>query len=298
MHVALHDGDRTKFPNLALMKLSAWHRAQGDRVSWFFPILGYDKLYSSKVFTYTPPDVCLPLEATQGGTGYGGHQDLPDEVEHQLPDYELYNIDYGMGFLTRGCDRRCPWCLVPDKEGSLRAHAEFGEFQNPASAKMVLLDNNVLASDHGIQQIEEMQKANLRLDFNQGLDARRVGRDAAVARLLASCRWIGRLRFACDTKAQMAHVEKAIKAIRSHGCRTRVMCYVLVQDIPDALERVEFLRKLGVDPFAQLYRDPASLPGAKADPQIVNFVRWVNRKAIFKTVAWEDYQRHYRRGRS
>ena len=123
--IGLHDADRTDFPNLALMKLSAHHKAAGDRVEWFAPLLGpYDRVYSSKVFTYTPDYPYLPEAAELGGTGYKISTELPEETEHIRPDYTLYNLDYSLGFLTRGCPRHCPWCFVPDKEGPIRAHAE------------------------------------------------------------------------------------------------------------------------------------------------------------------------------
>ena len=185
MRVALHDSDETNFPNLALMKLSAWHKAQGDEVSWFAPDkkLRYDRVYSSKIFTFTPEQI-LPSGAIKGGTGYGMSLNLPDEIEHICPDYQLYRhklmlkgrvnklFDCSMGFLTRGCPNDCPWCIVPKKEGGIRAHADIEEFCR--HRHVILMDNNVLAHDHGIKQIEKISRLGLRVDFNQALDARRI----------------------------------------------------------------------------------------------------------------------------
>lgn len=116
--IGLHDADgHSGFPNYALMKLSAWHKACGDAVERWNPMFRYDRVYSSKVFTFSPEDPYLPEDAVRGGTGYGKYEDLPDEIDGMFPDYSLYpKADYAIGFLTRGCIRACPWCIVPKKE--------------------------------------------------------------------------------------------------------------------------------------------------------------------------------------
>ncbi len=285
MLVELHDADAIRYPNLALMKLSAWHRAQGDDVGWWSPLMSNaDTVYSSKVFTWTPVDQYLPSDAVRGGIGYGMYQSLPDDVEHTCPDYAFYGLDYSMGFLTRGCPKKCKWCFVPRKEGGIKAHADIDEFLRHDS--VVLMDNNVLASEHGIQQIEKMAGMGIRVDFNQGLDARLI--DQGIARRLVALKWIRFIRIACDHKSQMKAVEKANIHIREAGYRGEIFCYVLVLDVDDAYERVEFLRGLKIDPFAQPFRDENNtLP----PPEQRKFARWVNHKAIFKTVAWADYLR-------
>lgn len=112
--VGLHDADKNKFPNLALMKLSAWHKARGDDVRWWIPLEQYDKVYSSQAFTFSPEEPMLPEDAVKGGTGYGVYEDLPEEIDRMHPDYSIYpDVDYAIGFLTRGCIRKCPWCVVP-----------------------------------------------------------------------------------------------------------------------------------------------------------------------------------------
>lgn len=134
MLIGLHDSDKTKFPNLALMKISAWHKKQGDEVEVFTPELSnkYDKIYSSKVFAFTAEDNGLPGDerVIKGGTGYKNNSELPEFIEHIMPDYTLYNLDYSIGFLTRGCVRSCPWCIVPEKEGKIRKNADITEFFN------------------------------------------------------------------------------------------------------------------------------------------------------------------------
>jgi len=117
MKIALHSADKTKFPNLALMKLSAWHKAHRDIVEWYMPIMSstYDKIYSSKVFTFTQPEKLLGHDVIYGGTGNDIKKRLNDNIEHSCPDYELYGLDHSLGFLTRGCPNKCSCCIVPEK---------------------------------------------------------------------------------------------------------------------------------------------------------------------------------------
>jgi hypothetical protein len=289
LNVGLHDADGTTFPNLALMKIAAWHKTRGDAVTRFMPLDAYDLVYSAKVFSWTAEDRYLPSTVIKGGTGYSLAAALPDEIEHTCPDYDFYGVNYSLGFLTRGCVRSCPWCVVPRKEGEIRAHADIEEFCRHRD--VVLMDNNVLAHPHGIAQIEKMARLDLRVDFNQGLDARLI--NEAIAKRLAALRWLKPLRLACDHKSQMTEVARAVRLLRAAGVTPRAYsCYVLVKDVPDALDRVEFLRGLGVDPFAQPYREPGT--SCLPEPVLRRFARWVNHKAIFKTVSWTDYLNNFR----
>jgi len=285
VNVALHDSDNTKFPNLALMKLSAWHKAQGDTVEIFSPLFEYDKIYSSKVFTFTPEDPYLPDDTIRGGTGYGLTSDLPPEIEHIMPDYDLYRVKHSIGFLTRGCNRTCSWCVVPGKEGKAHGHADIEEFA--AHKDIVLLDNNVLQHEHGIQQIEKIARLGLRVDFNQGLDARMI--DDSIARLLGKVKWLSPIRLACDHKGQMKSIARAVELLRWHNVTPRrYFCYCLVQDVDEAVERVRFLKGLDVDPFAQPYIDFTG----QSEPTLEQrtFARWVNHKAEFKSRTWDQYK--------
>lgn len=290
MNIGLHDsdGEGFKFPNYALMKISAWHKSQGDDVSWWTPLLSYDKVYSSKVFTFTQECAYLPPDTIKGGTGYGLYEDLPPEVDGMFPDYSIYpHIDYAIGFLTRGCPNKCPWCVVPKKEGGIRPYQTYEQIKRDDSNRIVFMDNNVLACDHGLKEIERLGKTTIQVDFNQGLDARLITPD--IGELLGRLHWNPYIRLACDQKSQIPFIEKAHENLLRGGVsKTKFFCYVLVKDIPDALERVEFLRSLGIDPFAQPYRDFEN----KIEPtkEQRRFARWVNMKAVFKTVKWEDYK--------
>lgn len=292
--IALNDADKTGYPNLALMKLSAWHKKKGDKVCQYVPLLkgSYDKIYSSKVFTFTK-SFPLPSGCEKGGYGHEFKLNrkikrLPDKIEHIKPDYSLYDCDRSYGFLTRGCPNNCPWCVVPKMEGDICAHADVEEFL--AHLDVVLMDNNVLAHNHGIEQIEKMARLGLKVDFNQGLDARLI--DDGMAKRLSKLKWLSPVRMACDAKSQMKHIQKAVTLLRWHNTKpTRFFIYVLVKDIDSALERVKFLKGMYLDPFAQPYIDEKREPTQEQQ----DFARWVNHKAIFGSVPWKEYRRSARK---
>lgn len=145
MKVGIHDHEKNGYPNLALMKISAWHKSVGDTVSWFDPLFSYDKVYSAKVFSWTPKDRYLPADAVIGGTGFSLTDKLPEEIDAMCPDYELYGCNKSYGFFTRGCPRKCSGCVVPEKEGKIRAYQDVDDFVRHKD--VVLMDNNVLASN-------------------------------------------------------------------------------------------------------------------------------------------------------
>lgn len=259
MKIALVDVDGHHFPNLALMKLSAWHTLNGDSVEWYDPLFSRpDRIYASKVFSFTPDFQDYAAgdpEPVRGGTGYDPDVKLPDEIERMIPDYSLYpSFPAALGFLTRGCIRNCKWCIVPKKEGRLQ---EVDDIERVAAGRkeVVLLDNNFLAADKEFvrEQLEKAARIRLKIDFNQGLDSRLVTPENA--RLLASCRWIRFIRFSCDTVAMIEPVRRAVSLIRENGCKKEIFCYMLVQDIADAEIRLHALVDLNVIPFAQPYRD-------------------------------------------
>lgn len=287
--IGLIDIDGHNFPNLALMKLSAFHKQKGDDVS-FVTIGDYDKTYMSKVFTFSA-DFINGFgnygEVVTGGTGFNKTNTLSDEIEHIMPDYSLYKTDKAFGFLTRGCPNKCGWCVVPKKEGVIKQNADITEFWN-GQKEAVLLDNNVLSHKHGLEQIEKIIDLGIKIDFNQGLDARLIANNKDIAELLSRIKWSRYLRMACDTKSQMPFIEKALENLNGFGFKNyRVFVYLLVKDIEDAHERALFLKEKGCSPFAQPYRDFENniLPTKEQR----NFARWVNHKAIFKTIDYKDY---------
>lgn len=294
MVIGLHDSDRTGFPNLALMKLSAWHKARGDTVEWWMPLMNYDRVYSSKVFTFTPEEPMLPPDTVKGGTGYGIYEDLPEEIDAMFPDYSIYpDCKHAIGFLTRGCIRHCPWCVVPRKEGAIRPYRTWREIKRPDSRDIVFMDNNVLACSHGIEQIQKMIGQDVRVDFNQGLDARLI--TPVIAIMLARLKWIRFIRMSCDTDAMLPIVLEAVRLLGAEGVKPyRVFVYLLVQDIESAERRALALRDAGVEVFAQPYRD--FMRNIEPTTEQKRFARWVNMKGIFKQCArFADYDTHIRR---
>lgn len=290
MKIGLIDVDgHNGFPNLALMRLSAWHKARGDAVEWWNGFCHYNRVYMSKVFTFSA-DVETVIDADEiirGGTGYKDYGVLPPHVEAMFPDYSIYpTVDYAIGFLTRGCIRSCPWCIVPKKEGSLRAAAAWKEIKRPDSRKIIFMDNNVLASDHGLRQIEDMGGKPVWVDFNQGLDARLITPE--IARLLARLHWIRFVRLSCDTFDMLPVVEQAVAYMKEAGItKSRFWAYMLVQDIEDVEWRTIALHDIGVTSFAQPYRD---YDGGEPTDDQKRFARWVNNKAVFKSCSWKEYK--------
>ncbi|MCP4649570.1 MAG: radical SAM protein [PVC group bacterium] len=287
MKIALHDVDKTKYPNLALMKISAWHKKEGDKITWYDPLLShqYDAVYSSKVFTFTKTEKLFGKHIIRGGTGIDIHARLRNIIEHGCPDYDLYNLDYSLGFLTRGCIRQCSFCIVPKKEGYIKPHQDIEQFLR--HDKAVLMDNNVLACDYGIEQIEKIIKLGIKVDFNQGLDARLI--DNSMAKLLSKVKWLSPIRLACDSQKQMDPTQKAVTLLRWHNATPRrYFIYVLIKDPKEALERIKFLKGLDLDCHAQPFIDFENSRPPTRDQK--NLARWVNHKAIFKSVPWGEYE--------
>ena len=268
------------------MKLSAYHKAKGDSVSWYEPLFNHaDIIYSSKVFNYSHDDPYLPPDAIKGGTGYDLKNKLSDEIDRMCPDYSIYPFnDKSYGYLTRGCPNKCSWCVVPEKEGNIKPYMDINDFLR--HDKVVIMDNNILAHEHGIKQIEKIARLGVKVDFNQGLDSRLI--DDSMAKLLSKLKWLEPVRLACDYKGQMKYVHKAIEHLRWHNVTPRLYrVYVLVKEIDDALERIRFLKGLDVSCFAQPFMDYYN-PQEPTDEQ-KRMARWVNRQAIFRSTTWENY---------
>ncbi|MBD5463980.1 MAG: radical SAM protein [Lachnospiraceae bacterium] len=265
MKIGLHDAEREylknkHFPNYALMKISAWHKAQGDAIEWWNPLYKYDRVYSSKVFDFTPVDPYLPEDAIRGGTGYRDipmSQTLPTEIDDIFPDYSIYpECDFAIGYLTRGCPNNCRWCVVPQKEGKIQPYRTWEKLVRQDTDKLVLMDNNILACEYGITQLESLIGSGYQIDLNQGMDARLV--NDRVAHILSQLRWIRYIRFSCDQKAQIEPVKRTIELLGNYGVKPyRVFIYLLVTtDIRDAAERVEALKEYkGINLFAQAERN-------------------------------------------
>lgn len=297
MNIGLHDSDKTNFPNLALMKLSAYHKSIGDNVEWWNPLLTYDRVYSSKVFTFTSECQYLPENTVKGGTGYGIMDELPQEIDDMFPDYSIYpHCDYAIGFLTRGCIRNCPWCIVPKKEGKIRPYRTWRDIKRPDSNKIVFMDNNILACDHGLAEIQSMVGEKLKVDFNQGLDARLITDE--VAEMLSKLHWISYIRMSADTDAMLDVVMDAISKLKKFGVKASKVCvYVLIQDVESAERRAITIRDSGSRVFAQPYRD--FINNIQPTQEQKDLARYINRREIFWTVkSFSEYRKHFKTDKS
>jgi hypothetical protein len=289
MKIGLLDIDSHNFPNLALMKLSSHHKSIGDDVEWVNHFNQYDIVYKSKVFTFSQDNghVINSNRIIQGGTGYDPLIKLDPKIENTIPDYSLYPMfKSGYGFLTRGCPRKCEWCIVPKKEGDIYGVADIGDIlQGRKSA--ILMDNNVLASEHGIKQIEKIIKLKIKVDFNQGLDARLI--DRPMAKLLSQVKWLSPLRMSCDSDFMLKMVLKAMRYLREADCTpSRYFVYVMMQDPQIALKRINLLDKKGMDPFTQAYIDYSGRYTVTKTQE--RLMRWCNRKEIMRSCKFENYK--------
>lgn len=301
MQTGLHDAEKEHikgkiFPNYALMKISAWHKAQGDNVEWWNPLKNYDVVYSSKIFDFTPENPYLPENTIRGGTGYADvpiWQQLRQEVDQLFPDYTIYPAcDYAIGYITRGCPNHCRWCLVPAKEGSIRPYRHWQELVRPDSKKLVLMDNNILASDFGIAELESLVGSGYAIGLNQGMDARLV--DERVAKILAGLKWIKYIRFSCDQQAQIEPIMRTTELLGKYGVKPyRLFIYLLVTaDIEDAARRVEALKRLGnITIYAQAERNERQ--GIVPNKMQLEFAQRYVYSGRYRLESWAQYlERH------
>lgn len=294
MTIGIIDVDSHRFPNLPLMKISAYHKRHGDHIDFCVPISRYDVVYQSKVFTeeYTADIDFTPMAdvVVKGGTGYGLDNALPDEIEHIYPDYSLYGIsDTAYGFLTRGCPRDCSFCIVSQKEGCIsRKVAELGEFWS-GQKNIRLLDANILSCGKHLEIMEELVKSKSNIDFTQGLDIRLT--DAPEIELLNRMR-LKEIHFAWDNpydelEERFAHYSEKTTH-RPHGHFGTVYCLTnhgstFEQD----LYRVEVLRNLGFQPYIMIFDKPHS------QKRLRNLQRYVNNKIIFNSCSFDEYKSTY-----
>lgn len=294
MNIGLIDVDGHNFPNLALMKISAYHKARGDKVDWANPLFGdYDRVYKSKVFRFTS-DIAYQFscETIQGGTGYDIHNNLSKEIDHTQPDYAIYPfIDNktAYGFLTRGCPNKCKWCVVPRKEGDIKPYMDVEEIAINGRTNLVLMENNILACDYGLAQIEKIIRNAYRVDFNQALDARLVTDE--IANLLARVRWIDVIRFGCDTPQQIVECENAMAMIdRYRGKPKQYLIYTMIYgNINDCYSRLMHFRdnkrvRLVAQPFRDYDNPRQEIPQWQRD-----MCRWAMRREIYASTDFKSY---------
>lgn len=307
MRIGLIDVDHHNYPNLALMKISAFHKKQGDEVEWYMPFSDrYDRVYVSKVFSFTP-DINEHINADEvikGGTGYAIEYEngkeiykssldkpLSNEIEHIYPDYSLYPMyckDTAYGFLTRGCPRGCAFCHVAPKEGQRSVKvADLSEFWR-GQKNIVLNDPNILACKDWRELFEQLSQSKANIDFNQGLDIRLMTEEKAQA--IDSIKY-KEIHFAWDKYEDKDLVLPKLKLFASVS-KTKprnkeCVVYVLVNHtstLEQDFERIYTIRDNGYWPFVMIYDKEHCKPIYK------QIARWVNNRFIFaKCLDFTDY---------
>jgi hypothetical protein len=305
-------------PNIALMRLSSYHRARGDEVVLNpTPMDQPEKVYISTLFTWRRAQVDAIAASFQafadveiGGSGWNLRLRLPSDVDIFPADYSLYGIDYGMGYSSRGCIRTCAFCPVPKSEGSIREASEIEALMNPLSNKLMLLDNNFFASDWR-PKIAEIQERRLVVDWPQGNDIRLMSPEIAAAlwklrqhRQIAGDSFTdpGRLHFAWDLPGNDARRQEVIDGIQmllSAGFKPRALRFLLLIGYPgyqvdEELARITTLHELNIEPYVMVYRDYGERDNR--DRVRMDIQHWNNGHA-WRRVPWVEYRRELTHGR-
>lgn len=282
----------SKIPNLALMKLSAHHKVLGDDIS-FNNTDSPDIVYASVVFSknkhlvdglkfYYPES-----EIIIGGSGYNLTSKLDVNIEFQKPDYSIYpEIDYSLGYTTRGCNRKCSFCIVPKKEGTFSIEQHPSNFYCQQFDKITFLDNNILFDKMWFENVVSWTIDNcLDVWFTQGLDIRLL--DAIDLGFLQSMRHSHNIEFAWDNLQDEKIIIEKVKLIADYlNLRQEVQFYVYVdsdQDFDSGLYRCRKLKELGTNAFVMLNQN------TKRTQRLKDLARWANRKWLYWSCDYSDY---------
>lgn len=304
MNIGLYDVDSHNFPNLALMKISAWHKQQGDYVEFVTPLMHYDKIYVSKVFgdeySFMTDFYLQADEIVYGGTGFAitiedgkevyhkdRDKDLPPEIEHIYPDYDLYpelTKDTAYGFLTRGCCNNCSFCIVSKKEGICsRKVADISEFWR-GQKNIKLLDPNILACRERIDLLDQLIDSKARVDFTQGLDARFITDEVAIK--LSKIKK-DKVHFAFDFMKNEKAIIQGLNTYKKYCKVTDHSTVYILTNYDTTFEqdfyRVKKVKEAGFTPDIRIYRKNTA-------PKILrDLQRWCNNRFLYRSCDFMDY---------
>ncbi|MHB1708724.1 MAG: radical SAM family protein [Thermoplasmataceae archaeon] len=311
----------SKIPNLALMKISAWAKAKGDIVYLNNESIEPDHIWLSCIFTWNRQKayeainfyrVRYPGAAVRyGGTGFDfelpfgdpNRINLPVDIERMAPDYMLYHDDRAVGFTQRGCDRKCPWCVVPRKEGkiSMNRYSPLSEWVPEGYKKVLLLDNDIALASREVHDrtLRDAREMGLKISITQGYDIREIWKDPTKALQLAESKpWDLNFRertlyFSWDMPQYEVMVRKGIEILKDAGFRGRELtCYVLVgfnTTHEEDVHRANILRSMGVLTYIMPYNNIAK------NQDTVNLRRWANKRQLYKSMEFADYTSHFRK---
>lgn len=305
MKIGLIDVDGHNFPNLALMRISAYHKARGDTVEWWWSdMIHYDIVYMSKIFSSAyskdDPEPMNTDKVIKGGTGYciriengkevfdkSKNEDLPEEIEEMFPDYSIYpQFDFAISMTSRGCPRGCSFCHVAAKEGRCaRKVADVSDFWN-GQKEIRILDPNITALPEKDKRelLGQYIETGAILDFTQGLDIRLLN-DADISDI--NKMRLRTLHFAWDNPKEDLKEKFELFASKFRRKSNIGMVYCLTNynsTMEENLYRIYTLRDLGYDPYVMVYDKP------NAPKEIRHLQRWCNNKIIFKSCPdFKDY---------
>lgn len=268
-----------KINNTAMMQVSHYHKNKGDEVELYNHFFhdSYDKIYAFSIFDYTDKGY-VTSDMIKGGTGFNIYSKLPLEIEDSDLDYSIFpSCQTSYVWFSRGCIRECPFCVVSKKEGHI--HPVSPKNLNPNGKWITVMDNNFFANPEWEKSISQLREWNQKVDL-QGFDVRIFEREHGKA--LQQLKLYKQLKFAWDNPKEdiRENIEELLKYIKAW----KLMCYVLIgfdSSMEEDLYRIETLRNYKIDPFVMPYN--------RFDNYQRGLARWVNHKAIFKTVSWDDY---------
>lgn len=289
MRISLIDVDST-IPNLALMKLSAYHKKKGDVVG--FKLSNPNKIYASIVFTknnwYSRNKLLFDVDIEFGGSGFEYSVKLPDEIEFIKPDYDLYPSTYSQGFTTRGCNRNCYFCIVPKKEGLFKIHQHPEEFHDDRFNEVKLMDNSILWNTAWTQEVlYYFIDQGVDVDMTQGYDVRLID-EHVIDPIIRSTK--GMIRIAFDDMKDYEAVHKGINLFKDYGFdirhRLQVYCYCHNSEMhDDCHKRCKMVKDLGTNAFVMFNCD---MPKTR---KIKNLIHWCNRKPLYWSIPYEKYSK-------
>lgn len=327
--------EKHRFPNLACEKISGYWKEQKAEVHLLLDYLlpsDYDHIYISKVFTDTevPP---LPTDSKRihiGGTGFFFDKapKLPDYIEHHMPDYHLYDewidaevlyaeneakkagkkfnksafmvqfkeyTDYSIGFITRGCFRKCKFC-VNQKYDKVFTHSPLEEFYDPSRKKICLLDDNFFGYPQWKTAMQQLIDTGKPFKFKQGLDERLLTDEKC--KMLFNSNYDGDMTFAFDNISDYELIHSKLKLIRKYAPSKSIKFYVLVgfesvdaEDIENFFKRIELLMKYKCLPYVMRYQDKNRTPWkeSKLKGLYIAIARWGNQPSIFKKMSFRQF---------